>query len=64
MIVLKLIVYQYNMVAATKHLAKWRQLFVKNGLKKLWVFPKPQKFVHFGPHDLVQISPVCGPIIK
>ena len=30
-------------------------------LKNLGFCPKPQNFVHFGPYDLVQISPVCGP---
>ena len=44
-----------------KRLAKWRQLFVKNGSKNLGLCPKAQKFVHFGPYDLVQILPVCGP---
>ena len=29
--------------------------------KNLGFSSKPQNFVHFGPYDLVQISPVCGP---
>ena len=30
-------------------------------IKNLGFCSKSQNFVHFGPYDLVQISPVCGP---
>ena len=30
--------------------------------KSLGFCPKPQNFVHFGPYDLVQILPICGPL--
>ena len=42
-----------------KRLANWRQRFVKNEFKK----KKKLSFcfVHFGPYDLFQNSPACGP---
>ena len=44
-----------------KRLEKWRQRFVKNGLKTFFFFfcEKAQNFVHFGPFDSVQISIAC-----
>ena len=34
-----------------------------NMFLKAWFFvkKKTQNFVHFGPYDLDQISPICGP---
>ena len=49
------------MVAATKPFAKWRQLFVKNGLKKLGFLSKTSIFHTFWNIRLVQILPVCSP---
>ena len=40
------------MVAAQKRLAKWRQLFVKNGFKKTWVFVQNLKILYILDHTI------------
>ena len=51
-----------TVVSVKKCLAKWLQRFVKTGFKKKSFFfkKKSSKIGHFGPYDLVQISPACG----
>ena len=47
-------------VSATEKSYKMASTLCQNGLKELVFSSNSSNFVHFGPHDLVQISQACN----
>ena len=60
---LKIHILPSNNCFSYRNVTKWRQSFVKNSFEKNSVFC-PKAFVHFGPHEWVQILPAYAVEIR